>query len=148
MKTEKLYEFLILSKTLNYSKAAENLYISQSVLSKHIKEIEQELGAALFYRTTHGVSLTSSGLLLAQKAESFIDHCNTAARRIRTASDYSQGEIRIACALELAHSSHVQVFISKFMERYPEISVVFEVKSEGTPEEILQNAPYDFIFTP
>ena len=44
MKTETLYEFLVLSKTLNYSKAAENLYISQSVLSKHIQEMEKELG--------------------------------------------------------------------------------------------------------
>ena len=66
MKTEKLYEFLVLSKTLNYSRAAETLYISQSALSKHILEIEQELNTQLFLRTTHDVKLTEAGLYLAQ----------------------------------------------------------------------------------
>lgn len=148
MKTEKLYEFLILSKTLNYSKAAENLYISQSVLSKHIQEMEAELGVKLFSRSTHGVSLTQSGMILAQKAEHIIDHCNTAVRHIHTEDFPVSGEIHIACALELAYSSHIKVFVSRFMERYPDIRVYFDVKSEGTPEEILRTSPYDFIFTP
>ena len=47
MKTEQLYEFLVLSRTLNYSRAADALYISQSVLSKHILEMEQELNTSL-----------------------------------------------------------------------------------------------------
>lgn len=148
MKTEKLYEFLILSKTLNYSKAAENLYISQSVLSKHIKEMEQELGVKLFSRTTHGVSLTQSGMILAQKAGHLIDHYNTAARSIHMGGFPVSGELHIACALELAYSSHIKVFISRFMELYPDIRVYFDVKSEGTPEEILRSSLYDFIYTP
>lgn len=53
MKTEQLYEFLVLSRTLNYSRAANALYISQSVLSKHILEMEQELNTSLFFRSTH-----------------------------------------------------------------------------------------------
>ena len=69
MKTEQLYEFLVLSRTLNYSRAADALYISQSVLSRHILEMEQELNTSLFFRTTHNVSLTPAGHLLARKAE-------------------------------------------------------------------------------
>lgn len=73
MKTETLYEFLVLSKTLNYSKAAENLYISQSVLSKHIQEMEKELGTKLLFRSTHEVSLTQAGMILAQKQRSLLN---------------------------------------------------------------------------
>lgn len=148
MKTEKLYEFLILSKTLNYSKAAENLYITQSVLSKHIQEMEQELNTRLFYRTTHGVSLTDAGLLLAGKAEALIDQCNLAANRIHVEELPAKGAIHIVCATELAYSSHIQVFISRFMERYPDIHINFEVHTEGTPEELVHHSHYDFIFTP
>ena len=148
MKTENLYEFLILSKTLNYSKAAENLYISQSVLSKHIQEMEKELGTKLFSRSTHGTVLTQSGMLLAQKAAHLIDQCNTAARCIKTEEFTATGEIHIACALELAYSSHIKIFISKFMEHYPDIRVYFQALSEGTPAEITRTAVYDFIFTP
>lgn len=148
MKTERLYEFLILSKALNYSKAARNLYISQSVLSKHIQEMEQELGAKLFYRTTHGVSLTETGAILAAKAESLIDHCNSAANRIQAKNLLEKGTVNILCAAELAYSSHIQVFISRFMERYQDILINFEVQTEGTPEELIHNSHYDFIFTP
>ena len=148
MKTENLYEFLILSKTLNYSKAAENLYISQSVLSKHIQEMEKELGTMLFVRSTHGVSLTPSGMILAQKAAHLIDQCDAAVRCIQTEEFTVTGEIHIACALELAYSSHIKVFISRFMEHYPDIRVFFQALSEGTPTEITHTSEYDFIFTP
>ena len=45
MNTGRLYEFLVLSRLLSYSKAADALYISQSVLTKHIQELEKELDA-------------------------------------------------------------------------------------------------------
>ncbi len=57
--------FLEVAKTLNYSKAAEALFVSQSTLSKSIASLEQELGAILFFRDKHNVSLTPAGAVLA-----------------------------------------------------------------------------------
>lgn len=54
-------EFVALAKYGNYMAAAEELYISQSSLSKHIMSMEKELGHSLFNRTTRKVSLTSFG---------------------------------------------------------------------------------------
>nr|WP_296831006.1 LysR family transcriptional regulator [uncultured Marvinbryantia sp.] len=148
LSTEKLYEFLVLSKALNYSRAAANLYISQSVLSKHIQDMEQELGVKLFFRTTHGVSLTNSGKLLAQRTESLIDQCNRAVSLLQISNLPIQGNIRIACALELAQSAHMQIFVKRFLERYPDIFIDFDVKSGGMPERLLQTQVYDFVFSP
>ncbi len=143
---KKLYEFLVLSKALN-SRAAANLYISQSVLSKHIQDMEQELGVkTVFFRTTHGVSLTNSGKLLAQRAESLIDQCNRAVSLLQISNLPIQGNIRIACALELAQSAHMQIFVKRFLERYPDIFIDFDVKSGGMPERLLQTQVYDFVF--
>ena len=64
MNTDRLYEFLTLAQTLNYSKAVETLFISQSVLSKHIKDLEKELDVELFIRNTHSVTLTNAGQIL------------------------------------------------------------------------------------
>lgn len=61
MTTEQLNEFYILSTTLNYSEAAEKLYISQSTLSRHIRSMEEELNVHLFLRTTREVVLTNEG---------------------------------------------------------------------------------------
>ncbi len=54
-------EFVLLAEIKNYWAAAERLYIGQSSLSKHIKTMEQQLGAPLFNRTSRKVELTEFG---------------------------------------------------------------------------------------
>ena len=61
MTTEHLYEFSVLARTLSFSRAAQALFLSQSMLSKHIQGLEAELGVQLLVRSTHGVSLTEAG---------------------------------------------------------------------------------------
>ena len=62
MQVQMLQEFLVLAETLNFLAAASDLYISQATLSKHIREMEKELGAPLFKRTTRKVELTELGV--------------------------------------------------------------------------------------
>lgn len=69
MNTERLYEFLVLSHVLNYTRAAKALYISQPILTRHIQALEAELVVPLFRRTTHGVTLTEAGRLLSNQAK-------------------------------------------------------------------------------
>lgn len=59
--TERCREFVVLAQTCNYLQAADQLFISQSSLSKHIKSLERELGVELFNRTTRRVQLTEQG---------------------------------------------------------------------------------------
>ena len=54
-------EFVMLADCLNFSEAAERLFISQSSLSKHIRSLERELGTALFDRTTRSIRLSAAG---------------------------------------------------------------------------------------
>lgn len=61
MDTERCREFVVLAQTCNYLQAADQLFISQSSLSKHIKALERELGVELFSRTTRRVQLTERG---------------------------------------------------------------------------------------
>jgi len=56
---------LELSETLNYTRAAERLYISQPVLTKRIQLLENELNLRLFERNSKGVMLTDAGKILA-----------------------------------------------------------------------------------
>lgn len=61
MEIRYLLEFLTLVETMSFSNAADELYISQSSLSKHIRALETELGVPLLYRTRHHVELTKYG---------------------------------------------------------------------------------------
>lgn len=61
MDLKHLEEFVALAETGNYLEASDELFISQSTLSKHIMALEKELGVSLFERTTRKVRLSSDG---------------------------------------------------------------------------------------
>ncbi|MBD4939420.1 LysR family transcriptional regulator, partial [Xanthomonas citri pv. citri] len=72
-----LYAFLCVAREQNFTKAATKLGISQSALSRTIKQLESRLGVQLFARTTRRLSLTHAGNQLFQTAEqtfSKLDH--------------------------------------------------------------------------
>jgi DNA-binding transcriptional LysR family regulator len=82
-----LRHFLAVANTLNYSRAAEELHISASPLSRSIQQLELELGGALFIRGTRKVELTQLGFSLTPYASRIIDELEEmereAARRVR-----------------------------------------------------------------
>jgi len=125
--TERLYEFLVLSRVLSYSQAAKALYISQPVLTRHIQQLEEELGLPLLRRTTHGVTLTEEGRLLSNQVEGLLEKCDRALSLTRVQNLPVRGSVRIACELEISYASQIREFTSRFMERYPDIELEFEV---------------------
>jgi DNA-binding transcriptional LysR family regulator len=53
--------FVAVAGTLNFTRAAEQLCLSQPPLTRHIQTLEAKVGAKLFERNTHGVKLTAAG---------------------------------------------------------------------------------------
>jgi DNA-binding transcriptional LysR family regulator len=68
-----LTAFVTVAKTGNLTRAAENLHISPSALSAHIKGLEDELGVILFQRLARGMQLTAQGEILLHHAKSALD---------------------------------------------------------------------------
>ena len=64
--------FLVVAEELNFTKAAQRLFISQPPLSRQIKDLEQEIGAQLFIRNNKKVVLTEAGKFL-QKETSTLE---------------------------------------------------------------------------
>lgn len=63
-----LRSFLVLAEELNFTRAAARLHLAQQALSAQIRQLEEELGAVLFVRTTRKVELTASGRALLERA--------------------------------------------------------------------------------
>ena len=93
--------FLIVAEELHFARAAERLHIDQSPLSRTIKELEEELGARLFIRTTRSTQLTRAGRQL-------LEHVP----RIFTALDQARDGVKSAtngfCGLLQAHSGCIE----------------------------------------
>lgn len=65
--------FLTVAKEQSFTKAAEQLHITQPTLSRQLASLEDELGTTLFNRGGHSVTLTDAGLLLKRRALEIID---------------------------------------------------------------------------
>lgn len=146
MNTTRIYEFLALAKTLNYSKAAKALFISQSILTRHIQDLEQELGVPLFTRTTHGVALTEAGRLFMRECPVLLKKCESAVSNLHRQHIPVIGTVRVAMCLELSYSAHISNFFQDFSKRHPGIQIIYDVLPTKTPETF--PAKYDLYFTP
>ena len=80
-----LRAFEAVARRLNFSDAAEELFVTQSAVSRQIKGLEDELGAALFVRGTRHVELTQSGRMLQHSVESGLAQIDASVRQIRQA---------------------------------------------------------------
>ena len=65
--------FLTVSREQSFTRAAEKLNITQPTLSRQLAGLEDELGAKLFDRGGHSITLTNEGLLLKRRALEIVD---------------------------------------------------------------------------
>lgn len=72
MELRQLRYFVAVADTLNFSRASESLYVSQSALSKQIADLEQELGVVLFQRDKRTVELSQAGRMLLGEAKAIL----------------------------------------------------------------------------
>lgn len=146
MNTVHIHEFLVLAKLLNYSRAAQTLYISQSALTTHIQILEAELGARLFDRDSHSVRLTEAGRILAMKAPALLERVDKAQQLLRQENLPLRGSVHVGLELEISYATHIRQFISKFTARYPDIVLEVEVIPSNTPKELTRC--FDLLLTP
>ncbi|KAA0013792.1 LysR family transcriptional regulator [Billgrantia pellis] len=88
--------FLAVANELHFTRAAEKLHIDQSPLSRTIKELEEDVGAQLFTRTTRSTRLTAAGASLLQQAPRVFLLLEQARDGIRAAAAGCDGRLRIA----------------------------------------------------
>ena len=118
MEVRVLRYFLEIARAGNMSRAAETLHVSQSALSKQIKELELELGKKLFHRGSKTLTLTEEGMLLRKRAEDILDMVDKTMDEFKALDDIAGGEVYIGCA-ESHQIKYLAQTIRAFKERYP-----------------------------
>ena len=125
MDINRLNEFIVLATHLNYSKAANQLFLTQPALSRHIHDLEQTLGVKLFIRDTHNVYLTSVGELFFSEAKDIVDRYNHALQLVHEAVSDTTGKLSIGF-LGAAVQPFLGKFTMQFHVQHPEIKLSME----------------------
>ncbi|KAB2898346.1 MAG: LysR family transcriptional regulator [Burkholderiaceae bacterium] len=100
---KQLRMFLALSESLNFSKTAEQLFITQPSLSKAIQDLEAALGLSLFERTTRSVRLTPGGARMATVARSIVGEFDAGLQRMQSSAEREALQLAIASWPSLAY---------------------------------------------
>src|SRR5688500_417378 len=95
METRQLRYFVTVARTRHFGQAAERLHMAQSPLSQAIRQLEAQVGATLFDRTTRRVELTPAGEALLRDAERILESIEAAQTRVRLVSTGSTGLLRV-----------------------------------------------------
>lgn len=145
MDINRLNEFIVLATHLNYSKAANQLFLTQPALSRHIHDLEQTLGAKLFIRDTHNVYLTSVGELFFSEAKDIVEHYNHAIQLVKEAISDTTGKLSIGF-LGAAVQPFLARFTSEFNVQHPEIKLSFECSDLDPLIKMLDEDKIDVCF--
>lgn len=121
---KQLRMFLALSESLNFSKTAERLFMTQPSLSKAIQDLEAELALPLFERTTRTVRLTPGGARMAAVARSIVGEFEAGLQRMQSSAEREALQLSIASWPSLAYVLLPEVCASLERQfRAPQITV-------------------------
>lgn len=96
MELRHLRYFLTVAEELHFARAAEKLHMDQSPLSRAIKDLEDELGAKLFTRTTRNIRLTHAGKVFLERVPRIFEALEQARDGAKSAASGFHGQLRIA----------------------------------------------------
>lgn len=136
MEIRLLNYFISVAKHKSFSKAAENLYVSQPTISRAIQAFEQELGVTLFDRKTTHVELTDAGKIAFQQAEQIVHSFNKLATEIADVMNLNKGEISIGLPPMVGARLFPKI-LGEFSQQYPQITLnLIEVGSKEVEHQV------------
>jgi len=126
--------FLAVARAKNFTRAAETLHLSQSTLSQHVRELEDELGVSLFDRLGRAVTLTEAGRLLEDHATRLTTTLASARRAINELKGLERGSLVIG-ASTTPGIYVLPPIVAAFRRRYPGIDVSLRIANSRVIEE-------------
>jgi LysR family transcriptional regulator, transcription activator of glutamate synthase operon len=145
MEIDHLREFVILAQTGNFMEAADLLYVSQSTLSKHIKNIEEELGVPLFDRTTRKVGISKFGQILLPFARQIIELQEQYTALLQSSLATERDTLTVGSIPALAQYKIIDIFVN-FKKSRPQSTLnVLQAGSEEL-KELLRQKKCDLAF--
>ena len=122
IETSQLQTLVAVARARSFSKAAEDLSVTQSAISQSVKNLESKIGVKLFKRSGKKVVLTQEGEKLYAIAASFLGHLGDTLIEIQHDKDSMSGKVRIGTLIGVGKSWLAPELLN-FSKDYPELSI-------------------------
>jgi DNA-binding transcriptional LysR family regulator len=143
MEIKQVQFFLAVVTTGSFSAAADELYITQSSISKQIIALEKELGVSLFDRSKRKIALTQAG-------ESFLKHAQTLNADYQgmqaELSSYKTTPYFSILAIPVIAQYGITTHLARFKSAYPKLNFMLDEREAATILPALNNHQYDLAF--
>lgn len=134
---------LAVAATGSFSAAADELYISQSSLSKRIIALEKELGVALFDRSRRQIALTPAGAAFVEHAR-VIDEASRAL--LADLGEFKAAPTLRIVAIPVIAQYGITETISRFRDKHPDIALALEEREASAILPALESQQFDLAF--
>lgn len=145
MELRHLKYFVTVAEDLSFSRAAVHLHISQPALSRQIKNLEDELGIALFIRQSDGLRLTEAGKIFLEQAEDILHRSQVAVQNLQARYRTTDKPLVIGYILTI-----LQSFLGDALHRFgldcPQVSIQVQEMSPAEQVKSLREGVIDIAF--
>lgn len=147
IETSQLQTLVAVARALSFSKAADELGVTQSAISQSIKNLERKVEVKLFKRSGKKVVLSPEGEKLYQLASGFIGQLDDTLEEIRTDKNSMSGQVRIGTLTGLGKSWLAPEFLG-FSKEFPELTVSIKMGFQEDLVQDFENFRLDFLVLP
>lgn len=124
--------FRAVAETRSFTRASHVLFISQSTVSQHVRELEDSLKVDLFIRNRRNVALSAAGENLLEHGRNIFRLLEEAETAVKTAKDPYSGKLAFGCA-STTLLYHLPSILMDYTEKYPNVELMI---TGGTIQEI------------
>ncbi|WP_114239692.1 LysR family transcriptional regulator [Dyella sp. C9] len=135
--------FLAVARQQHFRRAAESLHLSQPAVSRHIAELEGELGVRLFDRTTREVIPTEAGRYLENAIGRVLDELEGVLDQVHSESERRRGKVHVASVPTLSAGLMPQC-IAECAQLYPELTIQLHDQAQTQVLDAVLGGEVDF----
>jgi DNA-binding transcriptional LysR family regulator len=145
MNPNHLRTFLAVRRHLNYTRAAEEVFLTQPAVSRQVRQLEEELGVRLFEQIGKSLHLTDAGKTLAVEAEKLLGAMERTAEAVRSHRSAERGSVRIGASTTPGFYLLPDI-LGQFHRRFPKVAIHYTVENSLQIEQMLVRNELDLGF--
>lgn len=138
----RLKAFYSVARNLSFTKASQELFVSQPAVTKHVHELESLYGVRLFDRRGNSISLTRAGEVMMEHCERILSEYRKLEYDMHLLNNESAGELRIGASTTISQYILPSI-LAAFTERYPKMKVSLMDTNSRNVEKALQEHTID-----